>query len=100
MGITERKERAAQQLRNSILETAMELFLDDGFENVTIRRIAEKIEYSPATVYLYYQDKNEILYALHAEGFDMLYEQQKKLPPYRTHGRGSAGTAKSMFPSP
>jgi len=79
MGITERKERAAQQLRSRILETAMELFLDEGFENVTIRRIAEKIEYSPATVYLYYQDKNEILYALHAQGFEMLYEQQKKL---------------------
>jgi AcrR family transcriptional regulator len=79
MGSAERKERAAQQLRKLILTTAMELFLEEGFENVTIRRIAGKIEYSPATVYLYYRDKNEILYSLHAQGFEMLYEQQKKL---------------------
>ncbi len=79
MGISERKERKKKEMRNIILETAMKLFLEKGFLNVSIRRIAEKIEYSPATIYLYYKDKNEILYDLHALGFEKLYSMQKKL---------------------
>ena len=94
MGISERKERELMQMKNRILDTAMRLFLDDGFENVTIRGIAKAIEYSPATIYLYYKDKNEILYALHSKGFDMLHEKQSKVlairDPWkrlREHGR-------------
>jgi AcrR family transcriptional regulator len=78
MGTSERRERDRQEMRRMILETAKKLFLKDGFENVSIRRIAEKIEYSPATVYLYFKDKDEILYALHTEGFEMLYAEQRK----------------------
>jgi AcrR family transcriptional regulator len=77
MGIHERKEREKRDVRRRILETAMKLFLEEGFEKVTIRRIAEVIEYSPAAIYLYFKDKDEILYALHSEGFDALYERQK-----------------------
>jgi AcrR family transcriptional regulator len=76
MGIRERKERGKRDVRKRILETAMKLFLEEGFEKVTIRRIAEAIEYSPAAIYLHFKDKDEILYALHSEGFDALYEQQ------------------------
>ncbi|MCX9009496.1 MAG: TetR/AcrR family transcriptional regulator [Candidatus Methanoperedens sp.] len=76
MGITERKELEKQKMRKLILKTAMKLFLEEGFENITIRRIAEKIEYSPATIYLYFKDKDEILYTLHNEGFEELYRRQ------------------------
>ncbi len=79
MGITERKERDKQEMRKQILSTAMNLFLEEGFSNVSIRRIAEKIEYSPATIYLYFKDKDEILYALHNEGFDELYRRQQEI---------------------
>lgn len=65
-------------MRSLILEAAKRLFLKDGFENVTIRNIADKIEYSPATVYLYFKDKDEILYALHTEGFEKLFAEQQK----------------------
>jgi len=78
MGITERKERDKQEMRKLILETAMKLFLEEGFSNVSLRRIAEKIEYSPATIYLYFKDKDEILYALHNEGFDELFKRQQE----------------------
>ena len=78
MGTAERRERDRQEMRRLILETAKKLFLKDGFENVTIRKIADKMEYSPATVYLYFKDKAEILYALHTEGFEKLYAEQKK----------------------
>jgi AcrR family transcriptional regulator len=94
MGITERKERNSLQMKRRILKTAMKLFLDKGYENVTIRRIATKIEYSPATIYLYYKDKNEILYDLQNEGFEMLFKAQQEVlaieDPWdrlRQHGR-------------
>jgi AcrR family transcriptional regulator len=77
MGILERKERDKREMRRVILETAMKLFLEEGFGNVSIRRIADNIEYSPATIYLYFKDKDEILYALHTEGFEELFRRQQ-----------------------
>lgn len=69
MGVKERKERDRQEMRDTILESAHQLFVDKGFDDVSIRNIAEAIEYSPATIYLYFKDKNEIFYALHGEAF-------------------------------
>jgi len=77
MGIIERKEKEKKEMRTFILRTAMGLFLEEGFDKVTIRRIAGKIEYSPATIYLYFKDKGEILLALHNEGFDKFYKKQR-----------------------
>ena len=51
------------------MNAARHLFLEQGFEKTSIRGIAEAIEYSPATIYLYYKDKNELLFALHEEAF-------------------------------
>ncbi len=79
MGIIERKERDKQEMRKLILDTAMKLFLEEGFQNVSIRRIADKIEYSPATIYLYFRDKDDILFALHNEGFEELFKRQQQL---------------------
>lgn len=79
MGISERKERNKKKMRGLILKTAMKLFLEEGFENVTVRRIAENIEYSPAAIYLYYKDKDEILYAIHEIGFEKLYKHQQTI---------------------
>jgi AcrR family transcriptional regulator len=69
MGVKERKERDREEMREKILQSAHHLFLDKGFDEVSIRNIAEAIEYSPATIYLYFKDKNEIFYALHGEAF-------------------------------
>jgi AcrR family transcriptional regulator len=77
MGIKERKEQEKSEMRELIQKTAMNLFLDKGFENITIRHIAEKIDYSPATIYLYFKNKDEILYTLRREGFEELYRRQK-----------------------
>jgi AcrR family transcriptional regulator len=79
MGIKERKELEKQEVRKLILDNAMKLFFEKGFENITIRHIAEKIEYSPATIYLYFKDKDEIIYTLHREGFEKLYMLQQKI---------------------
>lgn len=77
MGIKERKKLEKQKMRERILATAMKLFLNEGFEQVTIRRIAGVIEYSPATIYLYFKDKDEILYALHIAGLEEFYKRQQ-----------------------
>ncbi|GAB3248274.1 hypothetical protein GCM10027347_04450 [Larkinella harenae] len=80
MGIVERKEREREEMRKLILEAAQKLFLENGFEKVSIRNIADAIEYSPATIYLYYKDKNELLYALHQIAFQkMVGEFQEAL---------------------
>jgi len=84
MGISERKARDKQAMKKRILATAMKLFLDEGFGNVSIRRIAAKIEYSPATIYLYFKDKDEILFALHTAGFEELYKRQQEVVKLRS----------------
>ncbi|WP_443944476.1 TetR/AcrR family transcriptional regulator [Pedobacter sp. AW1-32] len=75
MGIKERKEKHKEDLRQRILDAAKDLFLKDGYDATSIRKIAEKIEFSPTTIYLYYKDKADIMYALHQEGFKVLASQ-------------------------
>jgi AcrR family transcriptional regulator len=51
MGITERREREREEIRSKILDAARELFATEGYDRVTMRRIADAIEYSPTTIY-------------------------------------------------
>lgn len=74
MGISERKERDKAEMRNKIIEAATSMFMDEGYEKTSIRNIAEKIEYSPATIYLYYKDKDELLYEVQKLAFGKLEE--------------------------
>lgn len=76
MGITERKVREKQEMIDLILNESMKLFITEGYENITMRKIADKIEYSPTTIYLYFKDKSEILYSLLNIAFDKFYEAQ------------------------
>jgi AcrR family transcriptional regulator len=79
MTISNRKERQKEELRGKILQAAKELFMQKGFEDTSIRNIAEKIEYSPTTIYLYFKDKDDIFFALHQEGFTLLNQYFKPL---------------------
>jgi len=79
MGISERKEKEKADLRKSILDAARDLFLEKGFEHTSIRNIAERIEYSPTTIYLYFKDKDSIFLELHNEGFQILGQQMYAL---------------------
>jgi AcrR family transcriptional regulator len=73
MGIAERKERQKAELREQILVAAREIVLEQGFEQLSMRKIAEAIEYSPATIYLHFASRDEIALELVREGFaDML----------------------------
>lgn len=72
MGISERKEREKQEMRLRIIEAATSVFMEEGYEKTSLRNIAERIEYSPATIYLYYKDKDELLYEVQKQAFSKL----------------------------
>jgi AcrR family transcriptional regulator len=72
MGITERKEREKGEIRRKILDAARDLFARDGYEAVTMRGIAEAIEYSPTTIYNHFEDKDDVVKACCEEDFTQL----------------------------
>lgn len=74
MGIAERKEREREEVKDLILNAAREIFLEEGYENTSIRKIASKIEYSPGIIYLHFKDKNQLLLALHDKAFECKME--------------------------
>lgn len=76
MGAKERKERQKTEMREAILSAALKLFSDDGYDTVTMRKIAEEIEYSVGTIYLYFKDKSEIFFELHNRGFAEFFQKQ------------------------
>ncbi|MBA3270400.1 MAG: TetR/AcrR family transcriptional regulator [Acidobacteria bacterium] len=75
MGIKERQDRERLAVRQAIFEAARDLFVAEGYRNVSIRKIAERIEYSPAAIYSYFPSKDDIFYALAEEGFRRLDEK-------------------------
>ena len=79
MGIAERRAREKDQLRQKILQAAVELFLQNGFESVTMRGIADRIEYSASTIYLYFKNKTEIVGAICTETFETLIERLEEI---------------------
>src|SRR5437660_10594166 len=74
MGVKERREREKSETRDKILDAARELFVTEGFEGVSMRRVAEKIEYSPTAIYVHFADKNELFHELCREDFARLQE--------------------------
>lgn len=74
MGISDRKEREKQEMKKLIIDAALRMFVEDGYEKTSIRNIADRIEYSPGTIYLYYKDKDELLYAVQKEAFSKMLE--------------------------
>jgi AcrR family transcriptional regulator len=80
MGITQRREREREEVRKKILDAARELFSAEGYEKVTMRRVAEAIEYSPTTIYLHFEDKDDLVRALCHQDFGHLLEAMQKAP--------------------
>ncbi|HEY1014908.1 MAG TPA: TetR/AcrR family transcriptional regulator [Herpetosiphonaceae bacterium] len=72
MGRKERRLRDQHELRQSILAAARAIALAEGWSNVTMRKIAEEIEYSHAAIYAYFETKDQLLVELAHEGFRLL----------------------------
>ncbi len=82
MGVKERREREKSETRDKILDAARELFVTEGYEGVSMRRVAEKIEYSPTAIYVYFADKQELFHELCQQDYARLAEvfQSSEMP--------------------
>lgn len=75
MGVKERREREKLEIRDKILDAARELFITEGYDGVSMRKVAEAIEYSPTAIYLHFADKEQLFRELCHEDFGRLASQ-------------------------
>src|SRR5262245_63779021 len=73
------RERYRDLLRRSILDAAREAFVRDGYEGVSMRKLAEKVGCSHANLYLHFKDKEALFYCLVEESFDQFGEGMRRL---------------------
>jgi AcrR family transcriptional regulator len=72
MGTRERRDRQRDELRSKILDAARTLFVEQGYEAASMRKIADAIEYSPTAIYAYFKDKAELMQQLCQHDFQSL----------------------------
>jgi len=72
MGISDRKLRQKEEVRASILDTAWEMVLTEGWQSFSIRKIADAIEYSVPVIYSHFENKDAILLEFNRKGFQLL----------------------------
>jgi AcrR family transcriptional regulator len=65
----ERREHSRQQTCQAILEAATRMFEREGYEGFSLRQVAENIGYTPTTIYLYFKDKDDLLFEVCSQGF-------------------------------
>lgn len=75
MGITERRIRQKDEVRSSILTTAWQIVKEDGWQSLSIRKIADAIEYSVPVVYDHFENKEAILLEFGKQGFELLIKK-------------------------
>jgi AcrR family transcriptional regulator len=101
MGTVERREREREAIRMRIVEAARDLVGEKGLDALSMRALGERIEYAPATIYLYFRDKDEVIRTVVEEGFKRLSEcigaavaelgpEADAAEQYRATGRGYA----------
>lgn len=79
MGIKEKRAKHKEEFRQDILDSAKELFIKDGYEHFSMRKLAKKIDYSPTTIYLYFKGKDDLLAAICEEFFEQFFTKLKHL---------------------
>ena len=87
-----RPPEAVQQVRKTILDAAASIIYQDGFSNVSMRKIAAKTEMTAANLYNYFSGKDEIYLAIQTRGFAELHARFRQiqtagLDPQQTVGR-------------
>jgi AcrR family transcriptional regulator len=90
MKFIERRERGKKALREEILGAARDLFVEQGYESVSMRKIAGRIEYSPTAIYLHFKDKSDLLRSICDETFDKLTAALEELAARTAAGREDA----------
>lgn len=74
-------ERRYERTRQGILSAARSLLLEEGIDAISMRTLAEKVDYSPAALYKYFDNKEEIIEALRQEAWDMMAAYEPEPPP-------------------
>ncbi len=90
MGTHERRERERKAVKESIIAAAKDIAIKEGWDAVTVRKIAEKIDYTPPIIYQYFKDKSELLRELKREGL------QKLLAKYQSVLRSSQNAPEAL----
>jgi AcrR family transcriptional regulator len=75
----EKRHKKKEEFRKAILESAREMFSSDGYGNFSMRKLAQRIGYSPTTIYLYFKDKDDLLFCLCEEFYSELYQRIKEI---------------------
>ncbi len=73
-----RRKREKEQRREDIIEAAENLFLSQGFENTTMKQIANKAEYSKGTLYNYYSSKDELYITIGNKAYNLIIDYTKR----------------------
>jgi AcrR family transcriptional regulator len=74
-------ERRYEKTRQGILDAARSLLLEGGVDAISMRSLAEKVDYSPAALYKYFSNKEEIIEALRQEAWEMMAAYEPGPPP-------------------
>ncbi len=74
MSHIERRQREKEEIKQSILDAARAIAIEEGWASVTIRKIADKIEYTPPIVYEYFENKEALFRELVYHGFRLMHK--------------------------
>ena len=80
MGVRDRRAREKHQLRQQILDAARDILVKEGVGALSMRKVADRIEYSPTAIYLHFEDKQDLLFQLCEETFARLVRELETLP--------------------
>lgn len=78
MGSKERMAREKEELKKKILDASLEIIITEGCEALSMRKIADRIEYAAPTLYEYFKNKDQIMTELTGRGYTILSDEIRK----------------------
>jgi AcrR family transcriptional regulator len=105
MGTLERREAEKEIIKRKIIEAASDILIKEGYDNLSIRKIAKNIEYSPGIIYHYFKDKAEVVSAVTEQGYNAILKTISEIPidlenPEKSIEEGLRAYIKLMLHSP
>ncbi len=85
MGISERKQRQMEKVRSTILQQSWQIVQEEGWQALSIRKIADAIEYSTPVVYKHFESKDAIVEEFTKQGYHLLAEKLERTQAQHDH---------------
>lgn len=79
MGFRERRQKHREEFRGEILEAALDLFSQEGYAGFSMRKLAARIEHSPTTIYLYFRDRDDLLFHICESYYGVLWREMLEI---------------------